>query len=70
MTKAESFFHKVIRDYNCGDIQSLLADETLALGPLLSAVSAGVDTAAGIMFGFSDTNGKGNSIGVAGPGRL
>ncbi len=61
MTKAESFFYKVICDYNCGDVESLLADETSALGPLLSAVSAGVDTAAGMMFGFTDSNGRGNS---------
>ncbi len=54
MTEVERFFGRAIYDYNCGDIELLLDDKTTALGPLLSAVAAGVDTVAGMMFGFTD----------------
>jgi len=60
MTDAERFFDKVIKDYNCGDIAMLLGDRTTALGPLLSAVAAGIDTVGGMMYGFTE-NGGGNS---------
>jgi hypothetical protein len=62
MRDAEKFFEKVINNYNRGDILTLIESETTALGPLLSAVAAGVDTVGGMMFGFSGSNSKARSV--------
>jgi hypothetical protein len=51
--KVHAYFDHVVLKYNCGDIQALLEAQLEQAGPLLACTVNGIDTAGGMMLGFS-----------------
>ena len=61
-SQAETYFQKVIVDYNKGDIEELLGSGSKRAGPLLACVMNGIDAMGGMLCDFERGNSEARSV--------